>query len=86
MNPYYEHGGITIHHGDCRDILPQLGKFDLCLTDPPYSISLKNSYHGKKGKNLNLLRKTTKMLMIRTTLKTVISKCALGLLSLLKNL
>lgn len=24
--------------GDCRDVLPTLGKFDLLLTDPPYGI------------------------------------------------
>jgi len=35
--PYYEHGGITIYHGDCRDILPELPKVDLVLTDPPYA-------------------------------------------------
>jgi site-specific DNA-methyltransferase (adenine-specific) len=34
--PYYDHGGITIYHGDCRDILPLLPKVDLVLTDPPY--------------------------------------------------
>ena len=22
MTPYYDHGGITIYHGDCREILP----------------------------------------------------------------
>lgn len=38
MKPYYEHAGITIYHGDCREILPTLGKFDLLLTDPPYGI------------------------------------------------
>lgn len=36
--PYYEHAGITIYHGDCRDILPQLGPVDLVLTDPPYGV------------------------------------------------
>ena len=36
MKPYYEHGGITIYHGDCREVLPKLGRFDLLLTDPPY--------------------------------------------------
>ena len=36
MKPYYEHAGITIYHGDCRDILPQLELVDLVLTDPPY--------------------------------------------------
>jgi site-specific DNA-methyltransferase (adenine-specific) len=34
--PYYDHGGITIYHGDCREILPLLPKVDLVLTDPPY--------------------------------------------------
>lgn len=38
MKPYYEHAGITIYHGDCREILPALGMFDLLLTDPPYGI------------------------------------------------
>ena len=36
MKPYYDHEGITIYHGDCRDILPQIGIFDFVLTDPPY--------------------------------------------------
>lgn len=38
MKPYYEHGGITIYHGDCRDVLPELGKVDAApfamITDP----------------------------------------------------
>jgi site-specific DNA-methyltransferase (adenine-specific) len=38
MKPYYEHGGITIYHGDCREIVPSLGRefADLVLTDPPF--------------------------------------------------
>jgi site-specific DNA-methyltransferase (adenine-specific) len=36
MTPYYDHAGITIYHGDCRDILPHLEPVDLVLTDPPY--------------------------------------------------
>ena len=36
IRPYYEHAGITIYHGDCREILPHLPKVDLVLTDPPY--------------------------------------------------
>ena len=40
MKPYYESGGITIYHGDCREILPSLAPVDLVLTDPPYGIAL----------------------------------------------
>lgn len=38
MKPYYESGGITIYHGDCREILPQVGPFETCITDPPYGL------------------------------------------------
>lgn len=36
--PYYDRDGITIYHGDCREILPHLPPVDLVLTDPPYGI------------------------------------------------
>ncbi len=36
MKPYYQHAGITIYHGDCREILPSLGIVDHVITDPPY--------------------------------------------------
>lgn len=36
--PYYQDDNVTIYHGDCRDILPELPKVDLVLTDPPYNI------------------------------------------------
>lgn len=47
--PYYERDGITLYHGDCRRILPQLEpeSFDLVLTDPPYLVS----YSGRWGSN-----------------------------------
>jgi DNA modification methylase len=38
IQPYYDQDGITIYHGDCRDILPTLAPVDLVLTDPPYGI------------------------------------------------
>ena len=50
VSPYYDHGGITIYHGDCREIVPMLGRFDLLLTDPPYGI-------GENGKRSNRNRK-----------------------------
>jgi len=42
IRPYYEHGGITIYHGDCRDVLPGIapGSVDLVLTDPPYGVGV----------------------------------------------
>jgi hypothetical protein len=38
LQPYFEHDGITLYHGDCREILPELESetFDMVLTDPPH--------------------------------------------------
>lgn len=43
--PYYDHDGIQIFHGDCREILPELesGSVDLVLTDPPYGIDYQSA-------------------------------------------
>ncbi len=39
MTFYYSGDGITIYHGDAREILPRLNiSADLLLTDPPYGI------------------------------------------------
>ena len=38
MKPYYQDQSVTIYHGDCRQLVPQLGNFDLLLTDPPYGL------------------------------------------------
>jgi DNA modification methylase len=48
--PYYEQDGITIYHGDCREILPSIGPVDLLLTDPPYGIALKS--HGTRFRGM----------------------------------
>lgn len=50
MKPYYDHGGITIYHGDCRDVLPAIRdeSVDLAVTDPPYQLTLASS--GTKEK------------------------------------
>lgn len=37
MKPYYEHGGITIFHGDSFDLLHHLSGIGAVVTDPPYS-------------------------------------------------
>ena len=36
MKPYYDQNGITIYHGDCREILPSLECVDVVIADPPY--------------------------------------------------
>ena len=45
MVPYYEHAGITIYCGDCREIVPTIGDatVDMVLTDPPYGHNNNNN-------------------------------------------
>lgn len=47
MTPYYEHAGITIYHGDCREILPNICA-DVCIADPPYGM-------GKAGWDMKIV-------------------------------
>ena len=35
--------GVTLYLGDCREILPTLGKVDAVVTDPPYGIGINKS-------------------------------------------
>lgn len=51
--PYHQEDAVTIYHGDCRQIMPLLGRFDLLMADPPYGIgAAKESFYGtQKRKN-----------------------------------
>lgn len=40
-------GDATLYLGDCREILPTLGKVDALITDPPYGIA--RTWKGGKG-------------------------------------
>lgn len=47
MTPYFQNERCTIYHGDCAEVLPELGRFDLLLTDPPYGIGATRMTMGK---------------------------------------
>jgi site-specific DNA-methyltransferase (adenine-specific) len=51
VKPYYEHAGITIYHGDCREMLSSLPRCFM-LTDPPYGINHPTNYQAKGRSNL----------------------------------
>jgi site-specific DNA-methyltransferase (adenine-specific) len=48
VKAYYEHAGITIYHGDCREWLPfvRLDDRKVLITDPPYGIELGTTARG----------------------------------------
>lgn len=51
MKPYFERGGITIFHGDCREILKSLPdcSVDSVVTDPPAGIGFMGKTWDKPG-------------------------------------
>ncbi len=49
MTPYYDQDGITIYHGDCREITAEA---DVVVTDPPYGIAHPTDYARRGRDNL----------------------------------
>lgn len=49
MEPYYDQDGITIYHGDCRDVLSMIDPVELVLTDPPWIAQKKGLTRRSKG-------------------------------------
>jgi len=45
--PYYEQSGVTIYHGDCREVLPLA--CDVVVTDPPYGVALTAKRAKQRG-------------------------------------
>jgi tRNA G10 N-methylase Trm11 len=45
-------GDATLYLGDCREILPELGKVDAVVTDPPYGIDLNTDNSRFSGGNV----------------------------------
>ena len=46
-------GDCTLYLGDCREILPTLGKVDAVVTDPPYGIGFTKKSSGYKGNEVH---------------------------------
>jgi hypothetical protein len=59
VKPYYEHGGVTIYHGDCRDVVGGLS-VDSVVTDPrilPLALHTFQRSGWKYLRNLTLYRR-----------------------------
>lgn len=51
-------GDATLYLGDCREVLPTLGKVDAVVTDPPYGIGEDGGkFRGRTGQNITVLPK-----------------------------
>jgi site-specific DNA-methyltransferase (adenine-specific) len=50
VKPYYADDLVTLYHGDCRDVMPDLVGVGLVVTDPPYVFGLASTaQEGKAG-------------------------------------
>src|SRR6266699_4547663 len=59
MHPYYGPiDGITIYHGDARELLPDIAGIDLVLTDPPYGIGVEYGQFNDTPENVAALVQT----------------------------
>lgn len=75
--PYYQEPGITIYHGDCRDILPHLEPVDLVLTDLPYGNETDYGEYKDTKENLSELVKIAIPLIFKLTKISAIT-CGVG--------
>jgi site-specific DNA-methyltransferase (adenine-specific) len=55
VKPYYQDNYATIYHASCLDVLPQLGRFDAVITDPPYGIGFEYRSYDDTGENWEAL-------------------------------
>lgn len=46
-------GDAVLYLGDCRDVLPMIGKVDAVVTDPPYGINANKQTLGKGKKEFH---------------------------------
>lgn len=48
MTPYYQADGITIYHGDCREILRHVTG-DVMVSDPPYGMAYQSGWNASSN-------------------------------------
>ena len=46
--------GVTLYLGDCRDVIPTLGRVDSIVTDPPYGVELGKTADPRSGHGLQV--------------------------------
>jgi DNA modification methylase len=51
MNPVII-GDATLYLGDCAEILPQIGKVDAVITDPPYGMNFQSNFRTEKHRKI----------------------------------
>lgn len=58
--------GVTLYLGDCREILPTLGKVDAVVTDPPYGQSYKvNTFYAGGTRDNAVVQRNGGTCMVR---------------------
>jgi site-specific DNA-methyltransferase (adenine-specific) len=82
LTPYYQDDAVTIYHGDCREILPQIGQVDCVITDPPYQSLDANVLAGtttrlvpRNGKRLSATDEGWFATMDRDAILAVLVEC-----------
>ncbi len=54
ISPYYQDDAVVIYNADCKEIIPQLGDFDMVITSPPYNLKKKWWNCGANGMHKRL--------------------------------
>lgn len=80
IKPYYQHNGIAIICGDCREILPQVERPEAIVTDPPYGVNFvyygdyndgDRNYPQFVGKCFELFRKSCNKVLLTTGMRNL---------------
>lgn len=53
LTPYYEDNLVTLYHGDCEAVLPELDAVSVVITDPPYSAHVHGNARSSRMQSAN---------------------------------